>query len=74
MKIQVVVEGEPRTMTWNKRQVIAVLLNMFVPPDETERWAATNEAGARLWPHEPVGDVVSDGERIFITRKPGVVA
>lgn len=74
MIIEVVVEGTPRKMTWNKRQVVGVLLNMFVPADEFERWMVTNEAGVRLWPHEPVGDVLSDGQRVFITRTPGEAA
>jgi hypothetical protein len=74
MIIEVVMDGEQRNQSWNKRQVVGVLLNMYVPADETERWIVTNEAGTRLWPHERVGDMVSDGERVFITRKPGEAA
>ena len=74
MKLEIVCAGEPRKMVWNKRSSVGTIFNMFVPADEYEDWQITDERGRRLWPHEELGDVLADGQRVFITRKPVVVA
>ena len=75
MIVEVVFEGNPKSINWDKRAYLGELMNMFTPPASGDVWIATGPDGAILDRNKPVGDQVADGgQRIYISRQAGTAA
>ncbi len=74
MIIEAFFEGNPTKIIWNKKHAIDELLNMFTPPLESERYIAVDENGTILVRHKKAGEQVSDGQRVYISRRAGTAA
>ena len=68
MIVEVVFEGNPKKVTWNKRAKLGTLMNMFTPFTPFDAWITTSPDGTILDRDKPVGDQVVDGQRIYISR------
>ena len=75
MIVEVVFEGNPKSINWDKRAYLGELMNMFTPPAFGDVWIAIDQEGNVLDRNKAVGDQVADGgQRIYIARQAGTAA